>query len=513
MPPRRAVLLTGATGFLGRYLLRDLLATGQQVCVLVRPLPGRSAEERVAELVAFGSDTLGRSLPQPVVLAGQLGAAGPALDTADHRWLGRHCRAVLHAAANLSFSATADCEPAATNVEGTRQLLRMCRAVGLSEWHHVSTAFVCGRRRGLIREEELDCGQEFRNPYERSKLEAERAVREAAGLQATVYRPAIIVGDSGTGYTTGYSGCYRVLELLARLAEAHSSKAARRPRPLGLRLPLDGEERFHLVPVDWVARAIVTLLARREWHGHVFHLVSRPAVPARLLAQVVSEELGLQGMELAGSHGVREPNRMEELFHEGLRELWPYLGGNPEFACTNLRAALPHLPPPLLDAPLLRRLVRFALADNWGRRPRTAMDAAPAADPDLPCAQYIERVFPQHSRRSQLARTIRLNLLLALDIRGPGGGQWSCRWAGGELLYVERGLDKRAQVTYHLDTATFEAVVEGRLAPQQAFFEQRLAISGDWETALKLPVLFAQFLRENPYRFTRREEVLHACRA
>ncbi len=53
-------------------------------------------------------------------------------------------------------------------------------------------------------------------------------------------------------------------------------------------------------------------------------------------------------------------------------------------------------------------------------------------------------------------------------------------------------------MTYHTDTATFHAILDGSQTPQEAFFEQHLAITGDMETALKLAVLFGQFLDDNP---------------
>src|ERR1700690_972841 len=106
MPVSRVVLLTGATGFLGRYLLRDLLLSGQRVAVLTRDSRGGQAENRIKELLNFWGELLGRSLPCPVVLHGDLSTEGLGLSLADRRWLSRHCQTVLHAAANLSFRPT-----------------------------------------------------------------------------------------------------------------------------------------------------------------------------------------------------------------------------------------------------------------------------------------------------------------------------------------------------------------------------------------------------------------------
>src|SRR5258707_912994 len=112
------ILLTGATGFPGRYLLRELLATGRPVAVLARDARGRSARERVDELVAFGCESLGRVLPQPTVLCGDLALPDLGLEAADRVRVRRHCRVVVHAAACVTLRRTPYGEPWKTNVQG-----------------------------------------------------------------------------------------------------------------------------------------------------------------------------------------------------------------------------------------------------------------------------------------------------------------------------------------------------------------------------------------------------------
>jgi hypothetical protein len=65
-------------------------------------------------------------------------------------------------------------------------------------------------------------------------------------------------------------------------------------------------------------------------------------------------------------------------------------------------------------------------------------------------------------------------------------------------------------VTYHTNAATFQAVVSGLQTPEEAFFEERIAITGDLETALKLAVLFGQFLAETPIVQPHRMEEMDA---
>jgi nucleoside-diphosphate-sugar epimerase len=486
------VLLTGATGFVGRYLLRDLLASGRQVAVLARDARGTSADERIQGLAALWANAPPARPTSPVVLTGDLRARGLGLSAAERHWAARHVRCVVHAAADVSFRRSPTGDPWATNVEGTERLLDLCAAQGVPEFHHVSTAFVCGDRVGPAGEDELDRGQGFHNEYERSKFEAERRVRASRGVRATVYRPSVVVGDSRTGHTSSYHGFYRFLELGARLAAPQAGLPSGR-RLLPLRLPLTGDEPRNLVPVDWVARAVVRLVNDPRRHGRTYHLAARQPVSAREVEAAAAEILGIDGVTWAGPGTLDNPTTLEGLFLQQVRDYWPYFRGDPAFDCRNARAALPDLPPPPIDRPLLARLIRFAVADRWGRRGRQGARAG-----GLDCARYVEEFFPEAARRSTLAR-IPLDVTVTVAVTGPGGGQWSLRWGGEGLLGVWRGREPDAQVTYRMDVPTFEAVVRGGLSPHDAFLARQIEIEGDVEKGLKLAVLFGHFVQESPF--------------
>ncbi len=369
MPLRQCTLLTGATGFLGQYLLRDLLLREQPVAVLVRNSRSASARERVDELVDFWSQRVGRRLPQPITIAGDLGQPELGLADAERRWLARECRAVLHSAASVAFKEAPDGEPWQTNVRGLESILDVCAGANVTEWHHISTAFVSGKRTGHIAEEDLDRGQSFQNCYEQSKFEGEKLVRRPSRLRATFYRPSVIVGDSQTGHTTSYTGFYRFIEMASRLCSLHSCEENAH---VPLRLPLTGNETWNLVTVDWVSRAIIELMLRPECHGRTYHLVSNTPVSTGLLREVGAAELGMENVRFAGAKTISEPSGLEELFMAGIEEYWPYLEGNPQFSTANTTSALPELPPTNIDRALLERLIRFAIAHRWGRPGRPA---------------------------------------------------------------------------------------------------------------------------------------------
>lgn len=500
----RATLLTGATGLLGRYLLRDLLAAGHRVAVLVRDAAGHTGAERVGELMAFGEEALRRHLPRPVILNGDLTAPGLGLGPAERRWLSDQAGSVVHSAAYVAYRPTPEGEPWRTNVEGTRRLLELCSRLGIHEVHHVSTAFLCGDRQGLVREDECDCGGGTANAYEQSKFAGEQLVRAFPGIHATVYRPSVIVGDSGTGYTSTYHHFYRFLELAVRLSAPAPGSARLRRQRLSVRLPLTGEETQNLVPVDWVAQSLVQLLRRPHCHGKTFHLVAGQPVLLREIKAIVEELLHLEGIRWAGPGGIPDPTPLERLVLEQFEDYWSYLHRNLRFDCTNTRRALPDLPPPVIDRALVDRLLRFAREDRWGREP---IRRKPVPD----CGHYLEQVLPEQARHSPLARALPHDLHFALDVRGPGGGQWTCRPAVGGGLSVSRGRDPDAAVVYRTDAATFDDLVRGRRPAQQAFFDGRIDIEGDLEKGLKLAAVIEQFLTDAPGRRPHPTEPRHAA--
>ena len=99
-------------------------------------------------------------------------------------------------------------------------MLAFCEEQVIREFLHISTAYVCGLREGLVLESELDVDQKFGNVYEESKVAGEKLVREAQHLESfTVFRPAIIVGDTADGFSTTFHGFYTPLRLLSAFAD------------------------------------------------------------------------------------------------------------------------------------------------------------------------------------------------------------------------------------------------------------------------------------------------------
>ncbi|HET7875917.1 MAG TPA: SDR family oxidoreductase [Methylomirabilota bacterium] len=361
--PAAHVLVTGATGFLGRHVVHRLLGAGRPVAVLARPMGGRGAEERVAESLGCARDRL------PVtVVEGDLAAPRAGLDPRALDWLQRHAARVVHCAGDTTFFPAAAGPFRAGHVEGPRWLLEALAAGGqLTRWVHVSTAFVCGRRRGRVLETEGDVGQAFHNPYERVKLESEVALRTAGatqGVDVRILRPAIIVGrapgTAGGGPSALFFAFIRLAAMLGRLAGGAE---------VPLRVAACPRAPFNIVPVEYVAAAIAVLAEHPAADGIACHLVV-PAPPTQAaMLRMIAGHLGVRGLRLVDGPPP-DPTPFEEQVAAMLAPYREYLEQDVRFDDAVARPALAAcgVPPPVLDETAVGHLVRAALATP-ARRP------------------------------------------------------------------------------------------------------------------------------------------------
>ena len=374
-------LLTGGTGFLGGELLARLLVReNAPVYVLVRAGSDGEAEARLRALVA---SLLGEGdwSHRAVAVRGDVTQAWLGMGSAQRDWLAERVGRIIHCAASVSFTLGLE-ESREINVDGTRRVVelgQLCeRRGGLYSFVHVSTAYVAGTHPGSFAEGDLDVGQGFRNPYEETKFEAERVVRERGwGLPAQMVRPSIVVGDSRTGWTPSFNVLYGPMKAFSR--GAYPAIPARRSAPVDV------------VPVDYVADSILALAGRpgtthhltaSEHASSVGELIElgsaaasqpRPRVlPPRLYRKLVHPLLVRQGSESR-----RRALRRSEVY-------FPYFAMRTTYDNETARGALEPLGievPPL--ATYFNRLLDFARAAQWGRRPvpRHEVIGSPPARP------------------------------------------------------------------------------------------------------------------------------------
>jgi thioester reductase-like protein len=263
----RHVFLTGASGFLGAFLLYELLTrTDATVSCLVRASDGTAASQRIREKLK--SYSLWRSAFEGRVtgVPGDLSKPLLGLTPDGFEELARNSDAVYHNGASVNFLSPYS-ELKAANVLGTQEVLRLASRGLRKPVHYVSTISVCSPRSGgdAIREHEpLGDWRALSTGYAKSKWAAEKLVAAAKerGIPVTVYRPGTITGHTETGACNEADFLYRFIRGC-----------------VGMHSAPDIEMTVDIMPVDYAAAAIVELSCRSNGDDSVFHLVSNSATP------------------------------------------------------------------------------------------------------------------------------------------------------------------------------------------------------------------------------------------
>ncbi len=465
-------LLTGGTGLLGRYLLRDLTLAEIPLAVIVRRSRIESAVGRIETAMTHWERELGHALVRPIVLEGDITQPMCGLSAEDQRWVSEFCDTAVHSAASLTFYADEeDGEPWRSNIHGTRNMLDLCRTTGIRKFHHVSTAYVCGQRRETIREDELDVGQQPSNDYESSKITAEKEVRASDFFdQLTVHRPSIIVGDSQTGFTTSYHGFYTPLRLVHTLVTTLPWDVIAQGDWLGT-LALSGEERKNLVPVDWVSAAMTEVISRKELHGQTYHFTNpNPATVADMLASIGGAVLDLAKHEETNGASVGEDaQKMMESFRDQMKVYQSYWSDDPSFDSTRTETSLPHLPCPAVDQTMMDMLVKYAIDKNFGWPRETPVPQK------FPIA---ENLAPWMASADQISTSDQQRRYVSLRVSGNGGGQWHMIVDQGQLVGVGAGLMNGDSPTCYLNSDTFHRLTQGQLSWEDALQSGRLFTAG-----------------------------------
>ena len=444
------LLLTGGTGLLGQYLIRDLLQQGHRLALLVRGAKRESASDRIEAILQNWERASGFRFPRPVILEGDICQPQLGLHAKDLSWVARNCSAMMHSAASLKFLADGSGEPWISNVDGTANMLSLCKATGIRKLHYVSTAYVCGLREGTIFESELQCGQSFRNDYEESKLKAETMVREATFIdQLTVYRPAVISGDSQTGFTNTYHGIYLYLRLMALLVPRQpvGPDGLRQTR---LRLPMTGEERRNIIPVDWVSSMIARLYTNPKAHEHTFHLAPEKCLTPRQIIEAGYRYFQSTGVEYVG-HVKLDPatyNEFEADILPGFGMYNNYESTDPTFDCTNVKRFAGEHPCPEIDERMLQTYLRFGEQDRWGKRKHTKPKL------DYSASKYFEKFPVLDDPHTTVISHV------GIDLAGPGGGQWTLWLQNDGTIKCNAGLDSKAQSVIRLSVDEFRRMTD-----------------------------------------------------
>ena len=250
-----AYFVTGATGFLGRHLVANLLRRKGTIHVLVR-----KGSQKKLEATA---KRMGWDMKRIVPVHGDIAAPKCGLSAAQVRALSGKVKHFFHLAAIYDITASAESQRAA-NIDGTQHALDLAAAIGAGCFHHTSSIAAAGLYPGVFREDMFEEAEGLDDPYLRTKHDSEGLVRRETRIKWRIYRPGMVVGHSKTGEMDKIDGPYYFFSFLKKLRELLP--------PWMPTLGIEGG-RINIVPVDYVVDAMDHIAHKPKLDGHTFHLV------------------------------------------------------------------------------------------------------------------------------------------------------------------------------------------------------------------------------------------------
>lgn len=371
-------LVTGATGFLGGFITAELLR--RQAGVIAAARPGRSAgpEERVRRLMHYFRLEPGRRLR---TVEADLELPGMGLSSGDANILKSHVDHVVHCAGDTSFSSRHSKRLLKVNVQGLENVFRTLE--GCRSFHYLSTAYSCGKKEGLCREE-MEQNSRFHNEYERSKYLAERKLKElceASGTELTIYRPSIVYGDSETGRSLGFTGLYNPVRVLVFIRNTClrdiQENGGRRSAELGVTMDGDGNLAFpleipdegggmNLIPVDYLVKTVFAIM---ESGGKgVYHIVNRRNDQLEKVVRLIEDMFGIRGIRTVPEGEMAGGSPLQNLVNRYMKPYYPYMSDGRVFDDSRAAPVLEKagITCPDLTEDSFRRCMAYAVEKEWG---------------------------------------------------------------------------------------------------------------------------------------------------
>jgi nucleoside-diphosphate-sugar epimerase len=462
------ILVTGASGILGRPLLAQLLASGEQIIGLCRNPPAPTTK-------------------QLRWLRGDV--AKPHLGLAGDVWqqLTGDLSQIFHLAARTDFKGKTLDEYTAINVAGVRHIKELALASGA--WlHHVSTAFVCGDWQGEFREDQLQENQTFHNYYEESKYLGECALREEPTPPFTVYRPAIILERKPTTASQSVFGPFVFLDGVFRICLGmvkHGNELAT--------LRVDGDRTGHLPFVfdDEVSRCLAKLAEDRSRTGQTYHLTPSTPFANILLEKIFNEAFGRPAvrMEKNGLQQGDPATTPERILAKKTKLYLPYMALTTTFARHNTDAKQPTAMGTIAENELLTAFSLFLATKKDVHR---VVNLAETVQLD----RYFTHFLEQYTGKPLIKNLSSLSACLHIKITDHK--TWTITIEKGVLATIKEG--EHGQFGFATSGKTFLQIAAGKISPQQGFFKGDIQLLTNPKEALRTATALEEFFREYPYR-------------
>ncbi len=251
--------ITGASGFIGRFLLPKLFERKGTLYLLVRSGSKTKLKTMLNDMDA--------PMDRIELVTGDLTKKNLGVSSKQINELQSKIKHFFHLAAIYDMSAGLDAQQE-TNVAGTQNAVDLAAELKVGCFHHISSIAVAGLYQGVFREDMFEEAEGLENPYFRTKHAAEAVVRKQQKVPVRIYRPAMVLGHSETGEMDKIDGPYYFFKLIQKMRKAFPQW-----------MPMMGVEggRLNMVPVDYVVAVIDHIAHQKGLDGGCFHITdSKP---------------------------------------------------------------------------------------------------------------------------------------------------------------------------------------------------------------------------------------------
>ena len=332
--------MTGITGLVGAAFVTELFRYRKDVHIiaLVRGRGPAGAQERVNAVIKEQCEFDGQGCDPDEILKKikviQHEAPAPFTEEIFKEIEG--VDTFFHCAADVNLGKDVDGSTYNCNFGGTKVMIEAAKRLKVKHFHFVSTAYVAGKAQGVVKEDGLIPDNEFNNPYERSKYDAEALLRNS-GLNFNIYRPSIIIGRLSDGKIRKALAFYRICDFMAKIKKLQSSKMGKKATDeIDLPIRLEAahiSKCVYFVPVDYVQKSI-TAIFLTGIHNKTYHITGQGPASVVDIETVLSTCLKIKGFSVVKK--IENPSALERLMHKYIGDLLPYATSEMFFDISNV---------------------------------------------------------------------------------------------------------------------------------------------------------------------------------
>jgi len=378
----RSIILTGATGFLGAFLMAGLLERGYQVTVLGRPSGDMRLSDRLSRLTRWFSIDPGEKLS---AIETDFSKKHLGLDDKAYGNLCANAGKIIHCASDTSFAERNRERVMNTNVNSLSSLLDLAADSRTEHLYYISTAYACGLCEGICMETPVTA-QNFHNVYEESKAQAEEIIRrgcEDNGVPLSILRPSIVYGHSKTGKALKFNALYYCVKSISSMRDIFINDIRQGGEKSGkwgfsldddgvlnlpLRICLPNRGSVNLIPVDYFVETVLRII-EHSGTDEIYHITCDDPPDIMMLTEYTQRYLGVRGTQVLWNQSgkITDPNPAEELFERLFEPYRPYLSDNRTFDRSRTHDITNGVSAPPLTYEIFENCMDYAVACGWGK--------------------------------------------------------------------------------------------------------------------------------------------------